>query len=1030
MKKIKLLTLLLLVSLNLFAQNDGLYTYGTSNTESASAIIKLSDNTYVIGARNSNNNFTLLNVNDNGTVIKQSTLPNTMTITKLLLLSNNDILIVGSETTPENSSIIVIRMTSNFGLIWSKKISTSNIVYAYSAIECTGGDIMMVGYSSISGTGNTDWDAMAIRLFSNGTLRWKKIISTSFNSDWFVDLVELPSKNVIVVGASAQPSIDYLMCKISENGNVSNITTFDAGQNEVMYSPLFINSKLYVTAGSWSFAFGQYDVSLVKLDTNFNIELSRAFGGSGMDFPLYSQYANNEIHIFGYTNTFDSDYDLFLTSISLTGTITRTKKIGGTARELVSTKSNSFLISPTGKFIIAGETASYGSGSTDIFMSITDGISNCCSFISDVSYNSADVSYTSNNSIVPDINTTLNSISNFSITPSTTVSLSPTTNCTTTSINSTIVADSVVCVNNSLSFTVNTNSVGSTFSWNFGDPSSGGNNLSNLQNTNHVFTNSGLYTVIVTTTNGCATTKDTIIVRVTNTASLNLLIETNNTTYCSNEPISFVSNNINSGNVYSWNFDDPSSGSNNVSSNASAMHIFSNAGVYDVMLIVNNGCSSDTDTVQITILNNVLLNTQISLPSLTYCLGDTVRFNFITNDNSAIYEWKIFSNNSLDSTLHLKSFNMVFNANGTYNVYLITNNNCNSDTDSVNITITNSVDVTIQTNKLLYCKDEEAHFSYQIIGTANTILWDFGDPASGSNNTSNLLTPKHIYQNAGKYTVQLIVSGACLSDTDTLSIYVSEGIDLQTQISNIPRNYCKGEAININALSADPAANFSWDFGDPLSGTANSSTLPNPQHIFNQNGNYVITLLSGNLCKQEYDTIHISIAPSITPSFEFLIDSCSGVSSFINTTNNKTNYNFNWLVNNQSISVDENAIFTFPNEGDFNISLIINPNENCVDTFTQQINYLSLNDSSNLLIPNVFTPNDDGINDFYTVKGSTLCKVKKMIVFNRWGKKLFETDSIFQWDGRTNNEYCPVGTYIVYLELENKKLVRTVSLLK
>ena len=69
-------------------------------------------------------------------------------------------------------------------------------------------------------------------------------------------------------------------------------------------------------------------------------------------------------------------------------------------------------------------------------------------------------------------------------------------------------------------------------------------------------------------------------------------------------------------------------------------------------------------------------------------------------------------------------------------------------------------------------------------------------------------------------------------------------------------------------------------------------------------------------------------------------------------------------------------------------------------------------DPSNILIPNVFTPNSDGSNDIFTVNGNNLESVECEI-FNRWGQLLYSWNNINgAWDGRTSSgAEVPDGTY-------------------
>lgn len=66
---------------------------------------------------------------------------------------------------------------------------------------------------------------------------------------------------------------------------------------------------------------------------------------------------------------------------------------------------------------------------------------------------------------------------------------------------------------------------------------------------------------------------------------------------------------------------------------------------------------------------------------------------------------------------------------------------------------------------------------------------------------------------------------------------------------------------------------------------------------------------------------------------------------------------------------------------------------------------------SQLIFPNAFTPNEDGLNDVFRPKGISIGKFR-MTIYNRWGMLLFETDDLEQgWNGIYKGEYCPAGVY-------------------
>jgi gliding motility-associated-like protein len=70
-------------------------------------------------------------------------------------------------------------------------------------------------------------------------------------------------------------------------------------------------------------------------------------------------------------------------------------------------------------------------------------------------------------------------------------------------------------------------------------------------------------------------------------------------------------------------------------------------------------------------------------------------------------------------------------------------------------------------------------------------------------------------------------------------------------------------------------------------------------------------------------------------------------------------------------------------------------------------------------LPNAFTPNGDGINDFFVPTGKNIGSFH-MLIYNRWGQLLFETSDPGQgWDGTYNNEYCETGIYIYIVNYSN-----------
>ncbi len=97
---------------------------------------------------------------------------------------------------------------------------------------------------------------------------------------------------------------------------------------------------------------------------------------------------------------------------------------------------------------------------------------------------------------------------------------------------------------------------------------------------------------------------------------------------------------------------------------------------------------------------------------------------------------------------------------------------------------------------------------------------------------------------------------------------------------------------------------------------------------------------------------------------------------------------------------------------------------------------------NSLALPNVFTPNGDGLNDhFYVIAGKDVVKVKSFLIYNRWGKKVFEKNNVMPndyyngWDGTTNGRNAEMGTYVYTIILDfrdgsSKTYSGTISLIR
>ncbi|MDR3714943.1 MAG: PKD domain-containing protein [Puia sp.] len=88
-----------------------------------------------------------------------------------------------------------------------------------------------------------------------------------------------------------------------------------------------------------------------------------------------------------------------------------------------------------------------------------------------------------------------------------------------------------------------------------------------------------------------------------------------------------------------------------------------------------------------------------------------------------------------------------------------------------------------------------------------------------------------------------------------------------------------------------------------------------------------------------------------------------------------------------------------------------------------KITFIVTCNNQNFFVPNTFSPNGDGANDYFYIRGKGLNTVHSLQIFNRWGQKIFErrdfppNDQSYGWDGTVNGQKAPMDTYVYLLEI-------------
>lgn len=397
----------------------------------------------------------------------------------------------------------------------------------------------------------------------------------------------------------------------------------------------------------------------------------------------------------------------------------------------------------------------------------------------------------------------------------------------------------------------------SAWSWDFGDPASGEDNTSTDQNPTHTYTAPGVYSVTLTVTGTggeSAPLTKTDYITVTGDVTAPTADFTADPT-SGNAPLTVQFTDTSTGEgitAWTWDFGDPDSGADNMSTVQNPLHIYATPGFYTVTLTVTNAAGTDEE----------------------------VKTDFITVSDAT---GAPVANFTADITNGLAPLTVTF-----------------TDTS---------------------------------IGEGITAWsWDFGDPASGANNTSTAQNPSHQYASPGTYTVALTVTNEFGSDTETKTAFITVtgqpgGLPDAAFTASVTEGDVPLTVQFTDQSTGDGIVAWEWDFGDG----SPASTERNPTHEYTVAGVYAVSLKVTNALGASRLKIQNFITvtdPSLEPpEAEFEADRTSGdapltVQFTDLSTGDAEIVGWEWdFGDGSAISTEQNPEHTYAAPGTYDVSL-------------------------------------------------------------------------------------------------------------
>ncbi len=272
-----------------------------------------------------------------------------------------------------------------------------------------------------------------------------------------------------------------------------------------------------------------------------------------------------------------------------------------------------------------------------------------------------------------------------------------------------------------------------------------------------------------------------------------------------------------------------------------------------------------------------------------------------------------------------------------------------------------------------------------IYTTAQALQYNWSKAAAVfTNNNDSLVFPAASVGDGGTYNLQVITNGGCSSNSN-----ITVAVQSNPFQKLVPDNtiLCDAGTLTVDAQQTVPAS-YLWNDGST-----------NPQRIISTTGTY--SLLTSNSVCSRTDTF--TITRNFTPTVSLGNDTtlCYSEHLILNATNPLAE-NYLWSNN----ATDSSITVTTP--GIYSVAV-----SNFCGTATDDV-FIDFRDCADMIfVPNIFTPNGDGLNDVLRAKAYFRIDSFELRIYDRWGRHVFASNDILRgWNGTISNQKATPGQYV------------------
>ncbi len=410
------------------------------------------------------------------------------------------------------------------------------------------------------------------------------------------------------------------------------------------------------------------------------------------------------------------------------------------------------------------------------------------------------------------------------------------------------------------------------------------------------------------------------------------------------------------------------------------------------------GCEGDRTPVSIIVQDS--LTTGFDAVVKYGCIADTIAFTN-TSIGATGYSW-VFGD-GLSSIAKDPTHVYVLQAIDTVKMYA----NAGSCIDSTikYFSLVHPLRAAFTADSVVLCQGKTVTFTNTSIGTLPTYLWNFGD-----GNTDTAFNTSHLYPHTGVYNSYVVVTDF-IPCHDTAFLQISVDTISPIHILVTDSVLCRSTSTTLTGkYSGIGNVGIVWNFG-------NGDSIKNVNPVsygFETVGTYTVTATAiYRACRDTSASRVITIVPA--PSIYLGPDTtiCKGsqpltLADKINTESTGASWVWNTGETTPAITVVA--------PGTYSATVRIG---GCEAVATVKVS-----DDCYINIPNVFTPNADGLNDYFFPRELLTSGLVtfKMNIYNRWGESIFESTTLDGrgWDGKFNSKDQPEGVYVYVIDVTFK----------